>query len=179
MKLFKDYLTESKKTYDFKIKIAGDCGKNCSQKIKAALAKYDVLSLSAGKTTPIQEFNPDFPNHKNIGTTIFDLCTQYPATSVQIITLVAEALSMTEGCVRVRNVKEEEEFQINHAHDEVTGEALLNKDYEASDNQSAAGDKKVMSFLKDLSKTSTTGTQYKGVNDQLLADKSPVLTKGK
>jgi dissimilatory sulfite reductase (desulfoviridin) alpha/beta subunit len=34
MKSFKDYLTESKKTYDFKVKIAGDCPKDCVKKIK-------------------------------------------------------------------------------------------------------------------------------------------------
>ena len=55
MKSFKEYLTESKRVYEFKVKIAGNCPKDCASQIKTALSQFHVESCSAGKSTPIQE----------------------------------------------------------------------------------------------------------------------------
>lgn len=173
MKSFKEYLTESKKVYEFKIKIADDVEK-ASEKIKQALSKYNVESCSAGKRAPIQETVADFPEHKNVSVTTYDVTTAYPANSAQVRAAVAEALGLTETCVKVRTPGEEKELELNHANDEKSGEALLEKDYPAEDNQNIVGDKHVMSLLKELSKTKHDLEQYKGVNDEILADKAPV-----
>lgn len=174
-KSLKEYLLESKQNYEFKIKIAGDVESGASAKIKTALARFDVDSLSDAKTTPIQESQVDFPDHSNIGVTLYDVSVKYPVTSHQVRDLVAEALKITHSCVKVRNLKEQEEEEINNQYcpNHPSGEALLTKDYEKSDHQSLVGDKQVMSLLKELSKTKKTGTQYKGVNDQLLAKSVP------
>ena len=42
MKSFKEYLTESKKTYDFRIKIAGDLPEGADKMMKTALEKFGV-----------------------------------------------------------------------------------------------------------------------------------------
>ena len=42
MKLFKEYLTESKKTYEFKIGLAGDMAEGFQDKLETALKKFDV-----------------------------------------------------------------------------------------------------------------------------------------
>jgi hypothetical protein len=176
MKSFKDYLTESKKTYDFKVKIAGDCPKDCVKKIKEALSMYSVESCSSGKRTPIQETQSDFPEQKNISVTIFDVCLSYPTTSAQVRAAVCDKLRMYEDKVKVRNIKEEEEIAINNANKEKSGESLFNKDYEVqSENQNLVGDKRVMSMLKDLTSSKRELEQYSGVNDQLFAKQ----TKGK
>lgn len=172
MKSFKEYLTESKQVYEFKIKLAGD-HEGAAEKIKAALAKFNVESLSAAKRTPIQETQADFPNHQNINVTIFDATLGYPATNLEIESLVAEALSLTPCCVRIRNSKDEEEYEINHEHDEVTLEPKLIRDYDKENNQDVVGEKHVMSLLKDLSKTKTQGLPYKGINEKILAKKAP------
>ena len=75
--------------------------------------------------------------------------------------------------IKVRNLKEEEEFELNHANDSISSEALLGKEYENNSNQDKVGDKQVMSLLKDLQKSKNNGEQYKGVNDQLLAKSAP------
>ena len=171
MKSFKDYLIESKQTYEFKIKLAGDY-EDCTKKIKEALSKFEVSSCSESKTTPIQETQVDFPDHKNIGVTIVDVCLDYPATSAEARALVAEACGCTESCVKVRNEKElAEEEEVNKP----TTEQVLGKDYAKENNQGMVGDKGVANFLKELSKakTSPTLTQYKGVNDKILAKKAP------
>lgn len=176
MKSFKDYLTESKKTYDFKIKIAGDCPKDCNKKIKEALELYKVESCSSGKGLPIAETYIDFPTYKNIGVTVFDVCVAYPTTSSQLRSAISEKLKISEDKVRVRNLREEAENDINYANKEKSGESLLNKDYEKDAGaQKLVGGEHAMSLLKELGKAKPTLEQYSGVNDQLFTK----ATKGK
>jgi len=177
MKSFKDYLTESKKIYEFKVKIAGDCPKDCSAQLKAALAQFHVSSVSAGKSTPIQERQSEFPEHKNVGMTIFDVCTDYPATSLQLQDMVAAHLGVAHANVKVKSVAEEREHEINHAHDQRSGQALVGTDYEPSDNQDLVGEKHKMNFLKELGKERHQGTQVKGYNDEILSSGAPGPSK--
>jgi hypothetical protein len=173
MKSFKEYLTESKKIYEFKVKIAGECPKGCAALIKQALAKYDVASCSAGKGTPIQEHHEEFPGISNIELTVFDVVTNYPVNSLQVRSAISETANISAGNIIVRTAGEQAEYNINHANDAKSGEALLGTDYEKSNNQDMVGEKHLMSFLKDLSKSNHEGETYTGVNDQLLAKKSP------
>lgn len=173
MKSFKEYLIESKQPYEFKVKIAGDCPKDCSMQIKRALSKFQVENCSSGKSTPIQETQVDFPAHKNVGVTVFEVTTEYPATSLEITNLIAEHCSIPLSCIKVRNLAEQAEEELNNANDEPSGEALIEKEYEKEDNQKMVGDKHTMSLLKELGKNKTQGTQYKGVNDKILAKKAP------
>ena len=173
MKSYKEYLIESKKTYDFKIKIAGDCPKDCATKIKEALASFKVESCSSGKTTPITEKQVDFPQLENVGVTIFDVTLSYPTTSIQVREAVANKLNVVPATIRVRNDQEEAELATNHEHDELSGEALLEKDLEEVNGQDLVGNKHTMSMLKELSKNRKTLEQYKGVNEKILAKKVP------
>ena len=174
MKSFKEYLIESKQTYDFKIKIAGECPENCAETIKAALGQYDVESVSKGTRSPIQETHFDFPEEKNIEVTVYEVCLNYPANSTQVRAAIASKINKTESQVRVRNPEEEAEVLLNHSNDESSGEALLEKpELEEVDGQKLVGDKHVMSLLKELSKNKTTGEQVKGTNDKILAKKVP------
>ena len=173
MKSFKEYLIESKQVYEFKVKIAGDLPEGCAKKIKDSLTKFKVENCSAGKSTPIQETQVDFPGHKNVGVTVFDVTTEYPATSLEIRDSVAEHCDIALSCIKVRNLKEEEENELNHANDELSGEALLEKPLEEVNGQKLVGDKHTMSLLKDLTKNKKTLEQYKGVNDKILAKKAP------
>ena len=174
MKSFKEYLIESKQVYEFKVKIAGDLPDGCAKRIKEALTKFKVENCSAGKSTPIQETQIDFPSHKNVGVTVFDVTTEYPATSLEIRDTVAEHCDIALSCIKVRNLKEEEENELNHANDEPTGEALLEKPLEEVNGQKLVGDKHIMSLLKDLTKNKKSLVQYKGVNDKILAKKAPI-----
>ena len=135
MKSFKEYLVENKQVYEFKIKFAGDCPKDCVMLIKRALSKFHVESCSSGKSTPIQETQTDFPGLANVGVTVFDVCTGYPATSLEIQNLVAEHCKTSADYIRVRNLKEQEEEQLNHANDELSGEALIEKEYDKGTGQ--------------------------------------------
>ncbi len=75
MSTFGQYLTESAKQYDYKIKVAGEISDDFGTRMEQALAKYEVAKLSAGKKTPIQEHPLDFPMLKNQEVHIFELTT--------------------------------------------------------------------------------------------------------
>ena len=81
MSTFTQYLAESTKSYDYKIKIVGaskDIDKNA---LETALQKFDLANMSAGKTTPIMTQPLDFPMLSNEQVTIFDVTTNYPTTT--------------------------------------------------------------------------------------------------
>ena len=78
MSTFKDYLTESTKSYDYKIKIAGEPKDIDKNALETALQKFDLASMSAGKSTPIRTLPLDFPRLSNEQVTIFDVTTNYP-----------------------------------------------------------------------------------------------------
>jgi hypothetical protein len=173
MKSFKEYLTEGKKVYEFKVKLAGDYQK-AGETIKSALAQYKVESCSAGKRLPIAETHADFPHITNTNVTMFDVCTSYPVTSQQVRALIAEKCRCPLDSVRVRSLAEDAEDILNHAHDEKSGEALLGKEYETtSDGQKLVGEKRKFNLLKELTKDKKTLEQYKGVNDAILASSNP------
>jgi len=171
MKSFKEYLVENKKIYKFKIKIVGDCPKDCAEKIKLALSEYSCASVGTAKTTPISANHKDFPEHKNVAMSVFDTTTHYPATSEQILNKVAQGLGMSPGSVKVLNEKEQEEVALNHANDEPSGESLVGTAYEKADNQDLVGDKRLQ-FLKSL-KNEEKFKQVTGTNDELLAKTMP------
>jgi hypothetical protein len=173
MKSFKEYLTESKRVYEFKVKIAGECPKDCHSQIKTALSQFHVESCSTGKRTPIQETHKEFPDYKNVNVTLFDVCTSYPATSHQVRDKISECLRIAHSAIMVRNIHEAAEEEINHQHDTKSGNSLLQTDYEASNNQKMVGTEHAMSLLKELGKTKKSGHQYTGANDAILAKNAP------
>jgi len=175
MKSFKEYLTESKKIYEFKIKIAGDHAKDAVEQIKASLAEFHVQSVSSGKTTPIQERQAEFPEHRNTQMTVYDVSTDYPATGLQIRDRVATGLGITHNHVKVRSIAEEREYEINHEYDTKSGKALVGKEQEPSNHSNLVNDEYKYQLLKELGKEKHQGTQVKGYNDQILAKDVPGL----
>jgi hypothetical protein len=177
MKSFKEYLTESKKVYEFKVKVAGPCPKDMPAHIKNALAPYKVESCSAGKSTPIQETQEEFPSLKHVELTVFDVTTAYPANSLQVASAIAECAKIPMLNLIVRTLAEQQEYNINHSNDQKSGASLLNADYEPSNHQDMVGEKHMMSFLQELSKEKHGGQEYTGVNDEILAKGQPKHVK--
>jgi hypothetical protein len=155
MTSFKEYLAESKKTYPFRVKIAGPIQKDLTSRVKEALAKYDCGKVSAAKRTPIQETHMDFPELKNVEVNTFEIELNYPTTSFVLRNDLCEKLNISQALLKVRNPMEEAEAELNHAHMLAPGqgESLLEKDYETNaDGQKLVGQDHVTSFLKELNK---------------------------
>ena len=84
MKTFSQYLTESEKTFDYRIKICGDVDAEFLKAFKEKLKKFDPVKISDPKTTPVQAKPADFPGMTNQRVTIIDGSFRYPATPPQI-----------------------------------------------------------------------------------------------
>ena len=112
MSTFKHYLTESAKSYDYKIKIAGDIDKDFATRMETALGKFEVAKMSAGKKTPIQSLPLDFPALSNEAVTIFDVTTNYPASVREMKEYIADYMRISPAMVVVRKPNEpSEEYQ--------------------------------------------------------------------
>lgn len=84
MKNFKQYLAESERTYNYRIKIVGDVTKDWLKQLEAKLQQFDPVKIGDPKTTPVQAMIPDFPKHKNDSVTSIDCEFRYPAIEPQI-----------------------------------------------------------------------------------------------
>ena len=112
MSTFKDYLTESTKSYDYKIKIAGDSKSIDKNALETALQKFDLASMSAGKTTPIMTLPLDFPALSNEQVTIFDVTTNYPESPRVMHEYLSDLLRIPATHIVVRKPNEPtEEYQ--------------------------------------------------------------------
>ena len=112
MSTFQHYLTESVKSYDYKIKVAGQIDKDFTSKMETALGKFEVAKMSAGKKTPIQTMPLDFPALSNEEVTIFEVTTNYPASPREMKEYLGAYLNVPQTHIVVRKPGEpSEEYQ--------------------------------------------------------------------
>ncbi len=102
MSTFKDYLAESVKSYDYKIKVAGAIDKDFANKMETALAKFEVNKMSAGKKTPIMTMPLDFPMLSNEEVTIFDVTTNYPVSVRELKEYLSDRMRVPATHIVVR-----------------------------------------------------------------------------
>ena len=112
MSTFKDYLTESTKSYDYRIKIAGEPKDIDKNALETALQKFDLAKMSAGKSTPIMTLPLDFPRLSNEQVTIFDVTTNYPESPRVMHEYLSDLLRIPMTHIVVRKPGEPtEEYQ--------------------------------------------------------------------
>jgi hypothetical protein len=152
MKSLSEYLTESKKTYPFKIGVAGEVPEHFEDHLKTCLEKYKVLNMSAGKKTPIQERPLDFPQLQNMEVTYYEVEVQYPTTTQVLQEYVGKCCSVDQSHIIVRSPNEpQEEYQ--EPKDDAPYEPMLTKEeLEGESAQDSAGGNRVMELLKELEK---------------------------
>jgi len=106
MSTFAKYLTESTKTYEYKVKIAGDIDKDFATRMETCLQKFEVAKMSAGKKTPIQSLPLDFPALSNESVTIFDVTTNYPSAVREMQEYLADYMNISPAMIVVRKPDE-------------------------------------------------------------------------
>ena len=150
MKNFSDYLTESKKTYEFKIGIAGERPDGCEDMIETGLQKFGITKMSAGKKTPIQERPLDFPQLENTEVHYYEVELTYPTTVQVLQEYLGSVCSVPQSHIIVRNPNEPQElYQQEDAKDEYTAK-LTQEDLGGESAQEDAGGARVMNLLKEL-----------------------------
>jgi hypothetical protein len=100
MKKFHQYLAESERTYDYRIKILGDVPPTFIKDLEQKLQQFDIVRMSGKKTTPVQRLLKDFPNEENDMVTSVDVSFRYPAIEPQIQQL-AQLLGFNPNRIRL------------------------------------------------------------------------------
>ena len=138
MKNFKEYLAESERTYNYRIKIVGDVTTDWVNQFKAKLDQFDPVKLGAVKTTPVQMKPADFPAFANDSVTSFDVEFRYPAIEPQIKQL-AQLMLIDPNRVIMLTTPHEESLDIERKKIEDQNKDLLtDTDYPANDEQQKA-----------------------------------------
>lgn len=168
MKTFKEYLTESKKVYGFKIKVAGEVPENFQENLKNRVARCGIVTFEKIKTTPIQEAPLDFPEARNSEVTVFDFVCEYPITSPEISQEILE-MGVEASKFKVRNSLEPTEVDQELMDAEPREGALLDDEtYAESPNiehKDYFGDEFNKGFLADLAKAAQERKKELGHNN--------------
>ena len=200
MKNFLQYLSETQKLYEFRIKVANCDPKDKMDVLKAGLAGYVVDSITAPKTLPIKSNDIDFPSMTNCEIFLMDASFKYPLNDAQLRAIVSERLGCSAAqVVVVPKYHPEEIWRWNtegesELREYVQGENVLTQPYPAQDADQKAASKAYAgaeTILKELTKPAqfevegndkTIGGQAdpaygKTTNDVPTGDASPVGSK--
>lgn len=138
MKNFKDYLAESQRVYNYRIKIVGDVPPGFDKEFKEKLQQFDVVKIGDGKTTPVQKNPADFPNYANERVTSMDMECRYPAIEPQI-QQIAQLLGLDPNRIRMLTVPYEDSMTQEKDKIEAENKDLLaDTDYPAPDKEQKA-----------------------------------------
>jgi hypothetical protein len=155
MKSFTEYLTESKKRYDFRIKIAGDVSSEQEDTMKRLLGRFTNENTLTGfkkSKTPIQAVPLDFPQVKNCEVNIYEITLDFPTTQHELTEYLATELGIGKQYLVVRRPGEpSEEYQMPAEKRE--GALLLDPDYKEAGSpqfEDYYGDKYNTGFVKEL-----------------------------
>ena len=144
MKKFQEYLAESERTYNYRIKIVGDTPSGFLKDLEEKLKQFDIVKISAPKTTPVQAKPADFPAFDNDRVTHVDVEFRYPAIEPQIKQL-AQLLMFDPNRIRMLTTPYEDSMDSERAKIEEQNKDLL------TDTDFPAPNKEQKALYKDYS----------------------------
>jgi len=144
MKKFQEYLAESERTYNYRIKIVGDVAPDFVKQLNEKLKQFDPVKIGTPKTTPVQLKPADFPKHSNDSVTSMDCEFRYPAIEPQI-KQIAQLLFLDPNRIIMLTTPHEDSMDVEREKIEDQNKDLLtDTDYPAPDAEQKA-------FSKDYS----------------------------
>jgi|TARA_B110000977_G_scaffold11297_1_gene14608 hypothetical protein len=150
MRSFTTVLTESKKTYEFKIGVAGPLPEGFEDNMETILKKFNVVQMSSGKKTPIQERPLDFPQLQNMEITYFETELEYPTTTQVLQEYVGKCCGIDQAYIIVRNANDPREEYQAMKDDAPYVSKLETEDMGGESAQDNVAGSRVMSLLKEL-----------------------------
>ena len=131
MKNFQQYLAESERTYNYKIKIVGDVASDFIKALEAKLKQFEPVKIGRAKTSPVQAKPADFPKHSNDSVTSMDVEFRYPAIEPQI-TQIAKDLFIDPNRIIIVTVPYDDSMTTEKERVETENKNLLtDTDYPA------------------------------------------------
>jgi hypothetical protein len=157
MKSLNEYLTESKKQYDLRIKMAIPLGEtidsSIDDKMDVFLKRYSPASISSARKLMTQTNPLEFANQGTaIDVYIVDAKLNLPVAPHILQQQLVEYLSIPEYKLKVRNL-EDPLNELDEPEDESPKEAIMGTDYsgdEAKNNSRYYGGEYNVDFLKGL-----------------------------
>lgn len=138
MKKFQEYLAESERTYNYRIKIVGETPSGFIKDLEEKLKQFDIVKISAPKTTPVQAKPADFPAFDNDRVTHVDVEFRYPAIEPQIKQL-AQLLMFDPNRIRMLTTPYEDSMDSERAKiEEQNKDLLTDTDFPAPDQEQKA-----------------------------------------
>jgi hypothetical protein len=138
MKNFQQYLAESERTYNYRIKIVGDVDAGWVKQLEEKCNQFDIVKWGKTKTSPVQLKPADFPKHSNDSVTSLDVEFRYPAIEPQIKQL-AQLLWLDPNRIIMMTTPHEESMQIEKEKIEDQNKDLLtDTNYPAPDAEQKA-----------------------------------------
>jgi len=165
MKSLKQYLAESEKTYNFRLRTVAAMSDEQLDKLESYLARYNVESVSSPKTSIIQKSPAGFGDIGPSAVTTLEIVTKLPSTPNVMQEEIAAATGIHIGAIRVYNEGEFVEG-MEDLEEEKTDEGksvLADENYsdaEKVDHSDNYGNEFVAKFVKNLPK-SELATEYK------------------
>jgi hypothetical protein len=152
MKPFQTYIAELNTPYEFRIKLATVNPRGeVMDRIKNALETYQLESISAVKSLPIQEHR-EFPQWGPCECWTFDVKVAYPVTVPQIRQTLKERAALNPDWIVVRNLNEAIDTDEAEACGKDHAGALLDETElkDAPNAQELAGQSRIGSLMKEL-----------------------------
>ena len=138
MKNFQQYLAESERTYNYRIKIVGDVAPDFIKALEEKLEQFDIVKVSKPKTTPVQLQPADFPKFSNDSVTSMDVEFRYPAIEPQIKQL-AQILMLDPNRIIMLTTPHEDSMTTERERVEAENKDLLtDTDYPADNAEQTA-----------------------------------------
>jgi len=138
MKNFQQYLAESERTYNYRIKIVGDVAPDFIKQLEEKLKQFDIVKVSKPKSTPVQLQPADFPKYSNDSVTSMDVEFRYPAIEPQI-KQIAQMLMMDPNRIIMLTTPHVEGMDSEREKVETENKNLLtDTDYPAPDAEQKA-----------------------------------------
>jgi hypothetical protein len=138
MKNFQEYLAESQRTYNYRIKIVGDVAPDFVKMLEEKLKQFDPVKISTIKKTPIQAKPADFPAAANESVASMDVEFRYPAIEPQIQQL-AQLLGLNPNRIRLLTTTYEDSMaEEKDKIEEQNKDLLTDTDYPAPDAEQKA-----------------------------------------
>jgi hypothetical protein len=130
MKKFQEYLAESQRTYNYRIKIVGDVAPDFIKALEEKLEQFDPVKIGKTKSTPVQLKPADFPKHSNDSVTSMDVEFRYPAIEPQI-KQIAQLLFMDPNRIIMLTTPYEDGMDSERERLDSQNKDLLDTDYPA------------------------------------------------
>jgi hypothetical protein len=183
MKSLTHYLTESARTYSFKIKIAVDSLTDEQiDAIEQQLQAYKLVNISKPKRLPIQQNPLGFEHLGAVTVQAMEAELAYPATDVQVKEAVRLGCKCAGNHIYVGSEAQEQDT-VRLDLDEKDGKPILMQDYDKSDPKvkELYGDENIKIILKDFDSKKrkyefevVNNTEAKSTNDLPQGKMSPV-----